>query len=73
MGSVALLASDGFLALATDYGRYDPDSLIAAAQGEGLEALLAELRAIEQGAPEGLSYPRFKTSDDATALLLRVC
>lgn len=72
-GSCALLASDGFLALATDYGRYDPESLVAAAQSEGLETLLAELRAIEQEDPDGLAYPRFKTSDDATALLLRVC
>jgi hypothetical protein len=65
-----LLASDGFLALASDYGRYSPETLFAAAAERGLAALGEELRAIEAGDPEGLRYPRFKRSDDATALLL---
>lgn len=71
-GSVLLLCSDGFLALASDYIAYDPNSLVAAAQAKGLKALCEELRAIERGDAEGRKYPRFKTSDDATALLLRV-
>jgi serine/threonine protein phosphatase PrpC len=65
-----LLASDGFLALASDYGRYTPDSLFAAARTRGLAPLGEELRAIENSDPEGLRFPRFKRSDDATALLL---
>ena len=32
----ALLASDGFLALASDYGAYGADSLMQAAEGKGL-------------------------------------
>ena len=71
-GTMVLVASDGFLALSSDYGRYDPGGLVKAAQSQGLAPLLAELRAIEQADPDGLAYPRYKTSDDATAVLLRV-
>lgn len=71
-GTLVLLASDGFLALASDYGRYDLDSLMAAAETKGLAALAREIRAIEDADPEGTKYPRFKKSDDATAVLLRV-
>jgi hypothetical protein len=71
-GSVVLLASDGFLALGTDYGRYDASALVTAAHERGLADLLDELRAIEREDPEGVLYPRFKTSDDATAVILRV-
>lgn len=71
-GAVILLASDGFLALASDYGAYSADTLLAAAQDRGLEALGEELRAIETGDAAGEKFPRFKTSDDATALLMRV-
>ena len=71
-GAILLLMSDGLLALASDYGAYSADSLMAAAQGKGLAALGAELRAIEAGDPGGDKFPRFKKSDDATALLLKV-
>lgn len=72
-GMVVLLASDGFLALASDYRRFTPEALYSAAQGGGLSKLGEELRAIEMSDPGGVKFPRFKTSDDATALLLRVC
>ncbi len=71
-GTVFLLCTDGFLALASDYGRYDPQTLIDAAQSKGLKLLGEELRAIEADDPDGTKYPRFKTSDDATALLVRL-
>lgn len=71
-GALVLLASDGFLALGTDYGLYDADALVAAARARGLAAMLDELRAIEAGDAEGVRFPRFKTSDDATAVLLEV-
>jgi len=71
-GTVLLLCSDGFLALASDYNAYDADALVSAAQSKGLKALCEELRAIERDDAEGRKFPRFKTSDDATALLLRV-
>jgi len=70
-GTLLLLASDGFLALASDYQRYTPDELLSAVQQHGLQQLADELRAIEMADPAGVKFPRFKTSDDATALLLR--
>jgi hypothetical protein len=71
-GTLVLLASDGFLALASDYGVHDAESLIHAAESKGLEALGQQLRAIENEDAEGRKYPRFKTSDDATAVLLKL-
>jgi serine/threonine protein phosphatase PrpC len=71
-GSTLLLATDGFLALASDYGAYGADGLMAAAMQKGLAALGTELRAIESGDVGGEKFPRFKKSDDATALLLRI-
>ena len=71
-GSILLLATDGFLALASDYGAYSSDSLMAAAMSKGLAALGEELRAIEAGDSGGDKFPRFKKSDDATALLLQL-
>jgi hypothetical protein len=71
-GAMLLIASDGFLALATDYGAYDEMTLVTAAKAKGLAALGAELRAIESTDPMGEKFARFKKSDDATALLLEI-
>jgi|GEM_PF-422879 len=71
-GSEILLLTDGFLALASDYGAYSADSLMDAALSKGLTALGEELRAIEDGDSGGDTFPRFKKSDDATVLLLRL-
>jgi len=71
-GTLVLLASDGFLALASDYGAHDADSLVSQAHDKGLEALGQQLRAIENADAEGRRFPRFKTSDDATAVLFRL-
>ena len=71
-GAHLLLASDGFLALASDYGAYSADSLMQACLDKGLAALGEELRAIEGGDARGEKFPRFKKSDDATALLLKL-
>jgi hypothetical protein len=71
-GSALLLASDGFLALATDYGRYTPHTLMARAMTKGLGILANELREIEDADAQGHKHPRFKKSDDATAVLLRL-
>jgi serine/threonine protein phosphatase PrpC len=70
--SLLLLATDGFFALVSDYARYAMDELLAAAQSRGLAALGRELREIEAADPKGVAYPRFKSSDDATALLLTI-
>jgi hypothetical protein len=71
-GAHLLLASDGFLALVTDYGAYSAEAVLEAALTKGLGALGEELRAIEDGDPEGRKYPRFKKCDDATAVLLKL-
>lgn len=50
----------------------DAAELIDAALSSGLEPLARELRRIETEVdPDGARFPRFKQSDDATALLLR--
>jgi serine/threonine protein phosphatase PrpC len=71
-GSVVLLCTDGFLALASDYGRYNADTFLSACLSQGLKALCGELRTIEVDDSQGKRFPRFKVSDDATALLLRL-
>ena len=71
-GAYLLLASDGFLALASDYGAYSADTLMQAVLEKGLAALGAELRTIEDADALGEKYPRFKKSDDTTALLLKL-
>jgi hypothetical protein len=71
-GTWLLLATDGFTALATDYGRFSLPALLGEARARGLATVLDEVRAVERADPEGRAYPRFKVSDDATALLLRV-
>jgi hypothetical protein len=45
---------------------------MAKAMNDGLAALAEELRAIEEADAQGRKFPRFKKSDDATAILLRV-
>ena len=47
--------------------------LVETASREGLSKLLAELRVVEHREdPDGLAFPRFKRSDDATALLFEI-
>lgn len=71
-GTLILLTSDGFSALVDLYGYLDPAGLIDAALSQGLEALARKAREIETEIdPDGRRFPRFKTSDDTTALLLR--
>lgn len=67
-----VLATDGFAALVDRYAAYDAGSLVAAALEKGLAELGRELRAIETADSNGARHPRFKPSDDATALLLRL-
>lgn len=71
-GTIILLASDGLLSLASDYNVYSADELVAAAISRGLKALGEEVRAVEEADPMGIKFPRFKKSDDATAVLLKV-
>jgi hypothetical protein len=67
-----MLMSDGFSALLDRYLAYDAAGLVRAALDKGLQELGRELRAIEAADAAGAKHPRFKQSDDATALLLRL-
>lgn len=66
-----LLMTDGFSSLSDRYGAYTPGGLVQAAFTRGLQELGREIRAIED-ADAGSKYPRFKKSDDATAILMRL-
>lgn len=67
-----LLCTDGFSALVDRYAAYDAAGLVRAALDKGLQELGRELRAIETADAAGALHPRFKPSDDATAILLRI-
>lgn len=67
-----LLCTDGFSALVDRYRVYDAASLVRSALDKGLQELGRELRAIETADAAGAQHPRFKRSDDATALLMRL-
>ena len=67
-----LIMTDGFSALTDRYRAYDAAGLVRAALDKGLQELGRELRAIETADAGGAKHPRFKASDDATALLLRL-
>ncbi len=67
-----LLMTDGFSALVDRYRAYDAAGLVSAALDKGLHELGREVRAIEHADAAGDKHPRFKKSDDATALLMRL-
>lgn len=71
-GNDVLLMSDGFAALVDSYAALDAEELMATLATRGLVELAFELRAIEAGDPACARFPRFKRSDDASALWLRV-
>lgn len=67
--TVGLLCSDGFWRLVDTFNLYSEQELLKACQRKGLAALITELRSAEDGDPDGLQFPRLKTSDDASAVL----
>ena len=72
VGDELLLMSDGFAALIDVYGLHDEAGLFAELATSGLTGLALQLRAIEQEDGDFGRFPRFKGSDDATALWLRI-
>ena len=66
-----LLMTDGMAALIDDYGM-PLGMFVATLRADGLPMLAARLRAIEADDADRARYPRFKQSDDATALWLRI-
>ena len=68
-----LLCTDGFAALASNYGIFEPDEFIRVAKRDGLSVLGSRLRNIERREdPDGRLHPRMKPSDDATAVLFEI-
>lgn len=71
-GTKALVMTDGFYRLVSPYGRYTDEGLIDAAIARGLGELMRELRDMERSSEDDAKIGRFKTSDDATALLIEL-
>lgn len=70
---LGLLCSDGFADAVDNYALHSAASLMDRAERDGLGPLLAEIRRIERDIdPKGLQFPRYKRSDDASAVLVRV-
>ncbi len=67
-----LLASDGLMRLVDVFRCYSARQLMGAAIARGLASLLTELRELEAANSDYRRYPRAKTSDDATGMLLEV-
>jgi hypothetical protein len=72
VGAYGLIASDGLMRLVDVFRCYSVRTLFDAAIARGLTPLLNELRTLEASDPDGLTYPRAKTSDDATGVLFRI-
>ncbi|CAM3870354.1 hypothetical protein CCOS865_02342 [Pseudomonas reidholzensis] len=71
-GDDVILMSDGFAALFDTYQAYDPAGFVDLLLERGLAELALALRRIETEDAACLRYPRFKASDDASAIWLRV-
>jgi hypothetical protein len=71
--ALAILCTDGFAAAVDSYELFSSDSMINAAESGGLGSVLREIRHTERRIdPDGSRFPRFKQSDDATAVLFSV-
>lgn len=70
-GDELVLMTDGLAALIDDYG-LSPGDFAALLRAEGLHGLATRLRAIEAEDADCGRYARFKPSDDATGLWLRI-
>jgi len=71
-GARILLATDGLTRLIEVFRRYDTEAFWNAAWTRGLADLAAELRTLEAADFACTHFPRAKTCDDATGMLLRV-
>jgi hypothetical protein len=64
----AAALSDGAAAL-VEYGLTDWKGLLDVLEHDGPASLVARVREAERTDPDGKRWPRFKPSDDATAIL----
>jgi hypothetical protein len=65
----AALLSDGVSCLVERYGAGDWSWLLTVLQDEGPGRLIARARELEGSDPAGARWPRYKASDDATAVI----
>jgi hypothetical protein len=71
--AIGLLCSDGFADSVDNYALHTAARLVDRAERHGIGPLLAEIRRIERDIdPKGLQFPRYKRSDDASAVLVRL-
>jgi protein phosphatase 2C-like protein len=67
-----LLCTDGYYRAVDHYALHSDKSLLkASSKADGLDRVLRDIRALEEGDPACQKYLRFKPADDATALVLR--
>jgi len=64
--------TDGFSAIFDRYGLYTYDEALEVVLDVGLVGLAAEIRKEEARDSGCLDHPRFKGSDDASAILVKV-
>jgi hypothetical protein len=66
-GSTVVAMTDGFWRLVDPYGVMTAEQLLDACRRDGLQAVLAQLRAVEQGTA-GAASLAVKRADDASAV-----
>jgi len=66
----AALLTDGATRLADTFNQLDWSDLLDVLQDEGPAVLIERTREVEEGDPTGKQWPRFKRSDDATAMYI---
>jgi len=69
--SKALFMTDGFFAIHSSYNYFSIKDLISFTDMKGLEKVYKILRDIEEEDKECNRYPRFKKSDDASAIYIK--
>lgn len=65
-----LLMSDGFSAIFDNYNYVDENNIISLVEKHGLKKICKIIRFIEEEDADILKFPRFKKSDDASAVIL---
>lgn len=65
-----LICTDGYYRAVDHYELHSDDSLLQASMAQGVEWVLAEMRAVEMADPLCQRFLRFKPADDATAVML---
>lgn len=71
--ALGLLCSDGFADSVDNYALHTAADLIDQAEARGVRPLLAAIRRVEREIdPDGLQFPRYKRSDDASAVLVKL-